>query len=442
MWLKRLFLDKEGKSAYKKLHSLDKKINFSGIRKTYVVGRVKRISQEIFFISVIVFILGVLLFFYVGGPSIHSYIIFTNGTNIYAKDGRTGAIDYKGTNATIVIQNALNTLDNNLESGKKHNIYFEGNFTVTQINIKNNTVLDIRAAKIFSSGNAIPFVLSGINNSEIIGGIIDCNSQKHGDIQMRCISLLNTENIIIDGTEVRNGGYYGINLWQSSNSTIKNAYSHNNYVDGIHLGSDTAGRGWYNNVQNSTFNNNGMSGLSDRGSSIANEKLYNAYDSITAVQNGGLDNEWSRGVYISGNASIDAVFTLTNINASNNVVHGITIENCSVFITNITVNNNIKFGLRLRAVRNSYMKNINVNDNGNRSNFGAGVSIEDLYDLSSANISVYGGQVMRNWENLRVYSKTNTSHDITFDSIDATEGILDNVYISGATNVTLPNTLY
>ena len=37
-----------------------------------------------------------------------SYIISTDGTNYYAKNGTTGQIDYSGTNATTVIQNAVN----------------------------------------------------------------------------------------------------------------------------------------------------------------------------------------------------------------------------------------------------------------------------------------------------------------------------------------------
>jgi len=40
----------------------------------------------------------------------YSYIIFTDGTNYYAKNGKTGQIDFSGTDASTVIQNAINSL--------------------------------------------------------------------------------------------------------------------------------------------------------------------------------------------------------------------------------------------------------------------------------------------------------------------------------------------
>ena len=42
------------------------------------------------------------------GPA--TYIIYSNGTWTYAKNGTTGQIDYSGTNASLVVQQALNAL--------------------------------------------------------------------------------------------------------------------------------------------------------------------------------------------------------------------------------------------------------------------------------------------------------------------------------------------
>jgi hypothetical protein len=39
-----------------------------------------------------------------------SYVIWTDGTYVYAKNGKTGAIDFKGTDASTVIQSAVNAL--------------------------------------------------------------------------------------------------------------------------------------------------------------------------------------------------------------------------------------------------------------------------------------------------------------------------------------------
>ncbi|KCZ71726.1 hypothetical protein ANME2D_01780 [Candidatus Methanoperedens nitroreducens] len=357
----------------------------------------------------------------------YSYIIYTDGINTYAKNGYTGKIDYSGTDSTIIIQNALDMVDNNPTLGKKqYYVYLKGKFTVTGINVKSNTVLDLREAIIISSGNTIPLRLSGTSNSKIIGGVIDCNSQTDGNTNMRCISLLNTDKVTIDGTEVKNGGYYGINLWQANNNIIKNVYSHHNFVGGIHLGSDTAGRGWYNTVQNSIFKNNRISGLSDRGSTVPNEKLYNTYNSITAINNNATSD--SRGIFLSGTGSTDAVFTLNDITVLNNT-HGLLAENASVYITNLNASYNKESGLFMRAVRNSTIINVTANDNGKKA-YSGGIRIIDLFGRASQDITVIGTEARRNWRNIYVFSNVG-SKNITFDSIDATDGVDSNVFIYG-----------
>ena len=42
----------------------------------------------------------------------YSYIIYTDGTTVYAKNGYTGQIDFKGSDASAVMQNVLNALTN------------------------------------------------------------------------------------------------------------------------------------------------------------------------------------------------------------------------------------------------------------------------------------------------------------------------------------------
>jgi hypothetical protein len=41
-----------------------------------------------------------------------SYIIFTDGTTVYARNGRTGQIEFSGTDASTVIQQAINAMNN------------------------------------------------------------------------------------------------------------------------------------------------------------------------------------------------------------------------------------------------------------------------------------------------------------------------------------------
>jgi len=40
-----------------------------------------------------------------------SYVIFRDGSYYYAKNGESGAIDYSGTNASTIINNAINNIE-------------------------------------------------------------------------------------------------------------------------------------------------------------------------------------------------------------------------------------------------------------------------------------------------------------------------------------------
>jgi hypothetical protein len=63
-----------------------------------------------------------------------SYVIWTDGTYVYAKNGKTGAIDFKGTDASTVIQSAINALGT--DGGKifirKGVYYLPTGLTITQ----------------------------------------------------------------------------------------------------------------------------------------------------------------------------------------------------------------------------------------------------------------------------------------------------------------------
>jgi hypothetical protein len=68
-----------------------------------------------------------------------SYVIWTDGTNVYARNGKTGAIEFSGSNACTVIQSAINALT----SGGK--IFIKaGTYTVTtwiDLGFKSNIVI-------------------------------------------------------------------------------------------------------------------------------------------------------------------------------------------------------------------------------------------------------------------------------------------------------------
>lgn len=83
----------------------------------------------------------------------------------------------------------------------------------------------------------------------------------------------------------------------------------------------------------------------------------------------------------------------------------------------------------MRAVRNSTIINVTANDNGKKA-YSGGIRIIDLFGRASQDITVIGTEARRNWRNIYVFSNVG-SKNITFDSIDATDGVDSNVFIYG-----------
>jgi len=114
-----------------------------------------------------------------------SYVIWTDGTYVYAKNGKTGAIDFKGTDASTVIQSAIDALT----SGRtwKEKVLIKGNFTVKKqsgktyaIGLDSYTILEIQG-KLTLADNQNCDVIANKDQSngnhfiEIIGGTINGN---------------------------------------------------------------------------------------------------------------------------------------------------------------------------------------------------------------------------------------------------------------------------
>lgn len=109
-----------------------------------------------------------------------SYVVYIDGTTIYAKNGHTGQIDYSGTDASTVINNALS----NLTSGRtwKEKVTLKGNFTIgTKISVPSYTNINIQG-KLTLSNNVNDSMfgnteasLSLPSNIEFDGGILDGN---------------------------------------------------------------------------------------------------------------------------------------------------------------------------------------------------------------------------------------------------------------------------
>ncbi len=210
-----------------------------------------------------------------------SYIIFTDGTNVYAKNGTTGKVEFNG-NATDVIQNAINSV--NLSGGGS--IFLKrGNYTINPqqdayvvgwkaaVKLENMTNIDISGdgAAIITFPNEVGSGLSGIigfylfnaKNVKIHDIIFDGNknginstipyasvlffynpgaSTSNNNIWITDNYFKNTVRAIYgDGTESTNGVHINRNIFDSDKSypiSLHNSLSYSEIVDNIIQNSD------------------------------------------------------------------------------------------------------------------------------------------------------------------------------------------------------------
>jgi|GEM_PF-5192760 len=365
------------------------------------------------------------------GPSI-SYIIYSENNKTYAINGRNGVIEYSDTDASTVIQKAINAL-NPIRTWKE-TIVLRGNFTLSTImSVPSWTTIYARDAIINVKDSAF-IRFNNVNYSDFIGGIIDGNLQTNGEKSNRVMVLSNTSYIKILDVEIRNGGYYGLNIWQGNNNTFDSVWSHHNYRHGIHIGSDAIGKGYGNVFINCRAEYNGQAGIADRGSTVENN-LYNSY--INCVTN----NNTNYGLSLEMPFSNIGKYSITVINhtSEHNGKDGILLSFVEAKIMNPIIRYNSGSGILMQGVQNSYISDPIINNNKKVSYY-AGIRIVDRYSLASKNISVVGGDVKRNWRNLYVTYSAVPNSDIAFKNIDATDGVDSNIYIAGGqANITMVN---
>jgi len=83
----------------------------------------------------------------------YSYLVYTDGTTIYAKNGTTGSISYSGTDVGLIVTNVINELRNNTVPGGT--IYFKKGvyYATTSIIMANATVLEGELTGTNADGN-------------------------------------------------------------------------------------------------------------------------------------------------------------------------------------------------------------------------------------------------------------------------------------------------
>jgi hypothetical protein len=156
-----------------------------------------------------------------------SYVIWTDGTNVYARNGVTGAIDFKGTDASTVIQAALNALTPNRTWKEK--VVLKGNFTISNtIKIPSYTILEVQGKLTLANGvNKNMIENSDRKNGnveiEICGGKLDGNRAGQTSLSSP-ISLVKVYGLLIKDVKITKGYEYGIDLIGCERFVLSNIF--------------------------------------------------------------------------------------------------------------------------------------------------------------------------------------------------------------------------
>jgi hypothetical protein len=180
----------------------------------------------------------------VGLPSYsYSFLIEKRGNLIVAQDSR-GRIQYSGTDASTVIQSALNALTPNRTWKEK--VVVKGDYSnLGQIAIPSYTIFEVHGSLKAKNMLNTHFIYAyGQTDFEIRGGFIDANKEGQTE-SMSAIQIENCQRFIVEGVKVR-GGFRkgapdftgeshgeGICAWNSSYGQIINNYSYEAIYDNI-----------------------------------------------------------------------------------------------------------------------------------------------------------------------------------------------------------------
>jgi parallel beta-helix repeat protein len=152
-----------------------------------------------------------------------SYTIFKDGELIKALNGKTGRVEFSGTDASTVIQSALNALT----SGRtwKERVVLKGDFTISsKVTLPNYLVLDLRGAKLTLADGVSDNMFDTVtakNDIEIIGGILDGNKANQTAGEVIFIQGATSTNIKIIGVTIQNATERAIRVEDAADIEIK-----------------------------------------------------------------------------------------------------------------------------------------------------------------------------------------------------------------------------
>jgi len=162
-----------------------------------------------------------------------SYIIFTDGTNVYARNGDTGQIEFNGIDASQVIQSSINSLTSGRTWSEK--IVLKDDFSISStIHIPSYTEIELQG-KITRTADVPIYALDekkGIDASQVVnfihGGILDGSGYSTDMIE-----IYNVKGSSFKDMSLRNFKGNGVYMDGRPTATYKSFY---NLFDNLRFG--------------------------------------------------------------------------------------------------------------------------------------------------------------------------------------------------------------
>jgi len=298
----------------------------------------------------------------------YSYIIWTDGTNYHAKNGRTGQIDFSGADAGTVIQSAINALRSMggiiyIKSGT-YSVTLSLYSGITLVGEGISTTINGTINVIGTPGSQIQKV--AIENMHITGSNVNgILAQYVTQLRIRnvvldgsltdAISITYIDQFIIDGCliyGVKGNGIYlsGSTISDVANGVISNTWIYNANVNGIYLQYGDSVR-----ITNVVANNNAKNGIY-----VTNSMNIFVHNSI-------FDGNGDRGIYFN---NVYSSFISDSYAGISHGSAGITLENCRATTVSATSVTNDRVGIYVYGgsdlvIYKSEVLNNNVINSGN-----------------------------------------------------------------------------
>jgi len=275
-------------------------------------------------------------------------------------------------------------------------------------------------------------IYTRINGVAIKNLTIDGDAQTDGE-DRDCIGVSgyygDCDYTILEDIEVKNAGSEGIDNFQTSHTTFKNVYTHDNWGYGIHAGGAIVGKNKYNVYQDLYAWNNGDYGFVDRGNyEFPNEYCYNIFDNINCWDNngeGGIEILYQKGGVLSNSTS------------SGNAGKGIKLMHVDDFnVHDFLVTLNEEEGLYLGANNNVNFTNVIVKNNNTLGiEYCSGILISSCIGTIFTSCQSYDDRVtpLQEW-GLYVYGTTDY---VGLVNCKLTPNKTSETYISGGAVVTV-----